>query len=174
MRGFDDPLKRDERLPLNHWRRRRGIGGVSSRHHLWYQQRVPLSRLSSRQHGPRARPRKKRPLDYAIVDMISRTYPLVDEARTPLIISGPAEEAESALRCTLALLVKNLVAAPKADSDEEAGLSISWRHLRRKVPCRYPNGTRYRQSRIDAPADDLELHWQHLRSAEHPTNAFSG
>ena len=54
----------------------------------------------------------QRPLHYAIVDEVDNI--LVDEARTPLIISGPAEEANQ-LYGVLALVVKNLVAAPKPD-----------------------------------------------------------
>src|SRR6266568_5073039 len=60
--------------------------------------------------------KSQRPLHYAIVDEVDNI--LVDEARTPLIISGPAEEANQ-LYGVLALVVKNLVAAPKPDSDDE-------------------------------------------------------
>ena len=58
----------------------------------------------------------QRPLNYAIVDEVDNI--LVDEARTPLIISGPAEEANQ-LYGVLALVVKNLVAAPKPEDDDE-------------------------------------------------------
>src|SRR6266851_6627145 len=57
----------------------------------------------------------QRPLHYAIVDEVDNI--LVDEARTPLIISGPAEEANQ-LYAVLALVVKNLVAMPKPSDDE--------------------------------------------------------
>ena len=57
----------------------------------------------------------QRPLHYAIVDEVDNI--LVDEARTPLIISGPAEEANS---CTASspVVAKNCVGA-QADDDEE-------------------------------------------------------
>jgi preprotein translocase subunit SecA len=59
----------------------------------------------------------QRPLHYAIVDEVDNI--LVDEARTPLIISGPAEEANQ-LYSVFAAVVKNLVAAPKPDDDDQA------------------------------------------------------
>ncbi|MCA1645903.1 MAG: preprotein translocase subunit SecA, partial [Chloroflexi bacterium] len=58
----------------------------------------------------------QRPLSYAIVDEVDNI--LVDEARTPLIISGPAEEANQ-LYGVLSFVVKSLVAAPKPADDEE-------------------------------------------------------
>src|SRR5204862_7274717 len=58
----------------------------------------------------------QRPLNYGTVDEVDNI--LVDEARTPLIISGPAEEANQ-LYGVLALVVKNLEAAPKPADDEE-------------------------------------------------------
>jgi preprotein translocase subunit SecA len=58
----------------------------------------------------------QRPLHYAIVDEVDNI--LVDEARTPLIISGPAEEANQ-LYTVFALVVKNLVAMPKPPDDED-------------------------------------------------------
>jgi preprotein translocase subunit SecA len=58
----------------------------------------------------------QRDLHYAIVDEVDNI--LVDEARTPLIISGPAEEANQ-LYTVFALVVKNLVAAPKPGENEE-------------------------------------------------------
>ena len=59
----------------------------------------------------------QRPLHYAIVDEVDNI--LVDEARTPLIISGPAEEANQ-LYAVFATVVKNLMAVPKPEEDEEA------------------------------------------------------
>ncbi|HEX8967695.1 MAG TPA: preprotein translocase subunit SecA [Chloroflexota bacterium] len=56
----------------------------------------------------------QRPLHYAIVDEVDNI--LVDEARTPLIISGPAEEANQ-LYTVFATVVKNLVAMPKQEDD---------------------------------------------------------
>src|ERR1700682_2215287 len=58
----------------------------------------------------------QRPLHYAIVDEVDNI--LVDEARTPLIISGPAEEA-NLLYGVLAKVVMRLEAAPKPTDDEE-------------------------------------------------------
>src|SRR5437588_9369385 len=58
----------------------------------------------------------QRPLHFAIVDEVDNI--LVDEARTPLIISGPAEEANQ-LYSVFALVVKTLVAMPKTSEDEE-------------------------------------------------------
>src|SRR5919204_4059541 len=58
----------------------------------------------------------QRALHYAIVDEVDNI--LVDEARTPLIISGPAEEANQ-LYAVFAMVVKNLVAAPKPEENEE-------------------------------------------------------
>jgi preprotein translocase subunit SecA len=60
--------------------------------------------------------KSQRPLHYAIVDEVDNI--LVDEARTPLIISGPAEEANQ-LYGVLAAVVKNLVATPKPDEGED-------------------------------------------------------
>src|SRR5437868_11413214 len=58
----------------------------------------------------------QRPLHYAIVDEVDNI--LVDEARTPLIISGPAEEANQ-LYTVFAMVVKSLVAMPKPADDED-------------------------------------------------------
>src|SRR5712691_3312343 len=58
----------------------------------------------------------QRQLHFAIVDEVDNI--LVDEARTPLIISGPAEEANQ-LYAVFALVVKNLVAVPKPSDDQE-------------------------------------------------------
>jgi len=58
----------------------------------------------------------QRPLHYAIVDEVDNI--LVDEARTPLIISGPAEEANQ-LYSVFAVVVKNLVAADKPEDDQQ-------------------------------------------------------
>src|SRR6266567_3918200 len=58
----------------------------------------------------------QRPLHYAIVDEVDNI--LVDEARTPLIISGPAEEANQ-LYTVFAMVVKNLVAMPKVEDEDK-------------------------------------------------------
>jgi preprotein translocase subunit SecA len=59
------------------------------RHHLRHQQRVRL-RLPARQHGDASRGALPARLHYAIVDEVDSI--LIDEARTPLIISGQAED----------------------------------------------------------------------------------
>ena len=72
-------------------RRRRAPRGLRLRHHLRHQQRVRL-RLSARQHEVPARGHgPARPFHYAIVDEVDSI--LIDEARTPLIISGPTEDS---------------------------------------------------------------------------------
>jgi preprotein translocase subunit SecA len=58
----------------------------------------------------------QRPLHYAIVDEVDNI--LVDEARTPLIISGPAEEANQ-LYSVFALVTRNLVGMPKLEDEDE-------------------------------------------------------
>jgi preprotein translocase subunit SecA len=112
--SFDDPLKHpDERL--NHWRpvaRREAYQadityGTNNEFGFDYLRDNMVWEPDQK---------VQRPLNYAIVDEVDNI--LVDEARTPLIISGPAEEANQ-LYGVLALVVKNLVAAPKPDSDEE-------------------------------------------------------
>ena len=60
------------------------------RHHLRHQQRVRV-RLPARQYGAPARRSVQRGHHYAIVDEVDSI--LIDEARTPLIISGPADDA---------------------------------------------------------------------------------
>ena len=72
-------------------RRRRAPGGLRLRHHLRHEQRVRL-RLPARQHEVRPRATaSSASCNYAIVDEVDSI--LIDEARTPLIISGPAEES---------------------------------------------------------------------------------
>ena len=59
----------------------------------------------------------QRAFNYAIVDEVDSI--LIDEARTPLIISGPAEDSSDLYR-TVDLVVKQLVADPSAyDKDEK-------------------------------------------------------
>ena len=61
------------------------------RHHLRHEQRVRL-RLPARQHeGRRSSATSSASCNYAIVDEVDSI--LIDEARTPLIISGPAEQS---------------------------------------------------------------------------------
>jgi preprotein translocase subunit SecA len=58
----------------------------------------------------------QRELHYAIVDEVDNI--LIDEARTPLIISGPAEEANQ-LYEVFARVVRQLTGAPKPPDDED-------------------------------------------------------
>ena len=61
-------------------------------------------------------PKVQREHNYAIVDEADNIF--IDEARTPLIISGPAEEANK-LYTVFAALAKHLVAAPKPEEGED-------------------------------------------------------
>src|ERR1700716_3065347 len=111
---FNDPLKHpDERL--NHWRpvpRREAYQadityGTNNEFGFDYLRDNMVWEPEMK---------SQRPLHYAIVDEVDNI--LVDEARTPLIISGPAEEANQ-LYGVLALVVKSLAAPPKPDDDDE-------------------------------------------------------
>ena len=62
----------------------------TGRHHLRHEQRVRL-RLPPRQHASRQADLAQREFHYAIIDEVDNI--LIDEARTPLIISGPANES---------------------------------------------------------------------------------
>ena len=77
----------------------RAAEGLRLRHHLRHEQRIRL-RLPARQHaagGPRRRPlsrsatsSRRAACTIAIIDEVDNI--LIDEARTPLIISGPAHD----------------------------------------------------------------------------------
>jgi preprotein translocase subunit SecA len=120
---FDDPAKHpDERL--NHWRpvhRREAYAadityGTNNEFGFDYLRDNMQWDLEGK---------VQRELHYAIVDEVDNI--LIDEARTPLIISGPAEEANK-LYEVFAQIVKHLVGAPKApegeDEDPEADVII--------------------------------------------------
>ncbi len=62
--------------------------------------------------------RVQRPLNYALVDEVDSV--LIDEARTPLIISGPAEDS-SAMYTRINKLIPQLVKQDKEDSEEYTG-----------------------------------------------------
>ncbi|MCP3323952.1 preprotein translocase subunit SecA [Aeromonas hydrophila] len=62
--------------------------------------------------------RVQRPLNYALVDEVDSV--LIDEARTPLIISGPAEDS-SAMYIQVNKLIPLLVKQDKEDSEEYTG-----------------------------------------------------
>jgi preprotein translocase subunit SecA len=112
--SFDDPLKHpDERL--NHWRpvpRREAYQadityGTNNEFGFDYLRDNMVWETDQK---------VQRELHYGIVDEVDNI--LVDEARTPLIISGPAEEANQ-LYSVFARVVTNLTAAPKPDENEE-------------------------------------------------------
>ena len=65
-----------------------------------------------------AQERFQRPLHYALVDEVDSI--LIDEARTPLIISGPAADS-SELYIAINKLIPSLVEQEKEDSDEFQG-----------------------------------------------------
>ena len=88
------------RAPLPRARGRRDPGqhapvraarGLRRRHHLRHQQRVRL-RLPARQHGVEHDDLVQRGHAFAVVDEVDSI--LIDEARTPLIISGPADQPQ--------------------------------------------------------------------------------
>jgi preprotein translocase subunit SecA len=112
--AFHDPLKHpDERL--NHWRpvERREAYEAD----ITYGTNNEFGFDYLRDNMVWEADRKvQRLLHYAIVDEVDNI--LVDEARTPLIISGPAEEANQ-LYAVFAVVAKNLVGAPKGEDDEE-------------------------------------------------------
>ncbi|MDO2948247.1 preprotein translocase subunit SecA [Aeromonas simiae] len=62
--------------------------------------------------------RVQRPLNYALVDEVDSV--LIDEARTPLIISGPAEDS-SELYIRVNTLIPKLVKQDKEDTEEYTG-----------------------------------------------------
>ncbi|MCL1134763.1 preprotein translocase subunit SecA [Shewanella hafniensis] len=62
--------------------------------------------------------RVQRPLHYALIDEVDSI--LIDEARTPLIISGAAEDS-SELYIKINLLIPNLIRQDKEDSEEYVG-----------------------------------------------------
>ncbi|AEY00638.1 preprotein translocase, SecA subunit [Oceanimonas sp. GK1] len=62
--------------------------------------------------------RVQRPLNYALVDEVDSV--LIDEARTPLIISGPAEDS-SELYKRIDTLIPKLVKQDKEDTEEYTG-----------------------------------------------------
>ncbi|MBV9327928.1 MAG: preprotein translocase subunit SecA [Chloroflexi bacterium] len=111
---YNDPLKHpDERL--NHWRpvERREAYDAD----ITYGTNNEFGFDYLRDNMVWEADRKvQRPLHYAIVDEVDNI--LIDEARTPLIISGPAEEANQ-LYSVFAMVAKNLVAVPKIDDDED-------------------------------------------------------
>src|ERR1700716_747584 len=112
--AFHDPLKHpDERL--NHWRPVERRDAYMADITYGTNNEFGFDYLRDNMVWEPDR-KSQRPLHYAIVDEVDNI--LVDEARTPLIISGPAEEANQ-LYGVLALVVKSLAAPPKPDDDDE-------------------------------------------------------
>src|ERR1051326_142295 len=111
---YNDPLKHpDERL--NHWRpvERREAYAAD----ITYGTNNEFGFDYLRDNMVWEPDRKaQRPLHYAIVDEVDNI--LVDEARTPLIISGPAEEANP-LYGLFAQVTRNLVGMPKLEDEDE-------------------------------------------------------
>jgi preprotein translocase subunit SecA len=111
---FSDPLKHpDERL--NHWRPVRRSEAYKADITYGTNNEFGFDYLrDNMQMDPEAK--VQRELHYAIVDEVDNI--LIDEARTPLIISGPAEEANK-LYEVFASVVRNLVAASKPEEGED-------------------------------------------------------
>jgi preprotein translocase subunit SecA len=93
----------------------RSAGRLCLRHHLRHQQRIRL-RLSARQHEVRPAEMVQRGHNFAIVDEVDSI--LIDEARTPLIISGPTEDrSDSLLRSTTIIASNPARAGPGTSKD---------------------------------------------------------
>lgn len=73
--------------------------------------------------------RVQRPLYYALVDEVDSV--LIDEARTPLIISGPAEDSSSLYQAVDAI-IPNLKEQDKEDSEEYHGTGHYTRDLKNR------------------------------------------
>ncbi len=127
----------------------RAPGRLRLRHHLRHEQRVRL-RLPARQHGVVAEDLVQRGHNFAIVDEVDSI--LIDEARTPLIISGPAEQS-ARWYSEFARVVDRLVRASEGEGDYEVDES------KRTIAV---DRARRRQGR--GPA----RHRQPVRVGEHP------
>jgi preprotein translocase subunit SecA len=93
---------------------------MSRRRHLRHQQRARL-RLSARQHEVRLASRwSSAVINYAIVDEVDSI--LVDEARTPLIISGPLDDRSEIYNTIDAFILK--LDAPDYEVDEKQRTAI--------------------------------------------------
>src|SRR5919199_1463213 len=111
---FDDPAKHpDERL--NHWRPVNRRDAYAADITYGTNNEFGFDYLRDNMQWELAG-KVQRELHYAIVDEVDNI--LIDEARTPLIISGPAEEANK-LYEVFAQIVKHLVGAPKAPEGED-------------------------------------------------------
>jgi preprotein translocase subunit SecA len=113
--SYEDPLKHpDERL--NHWRPVERREAYEADITYGTNNEFGFDYLRDNMVWEPDR-KAQRPLHYAIVDEVDNI--LVDEARTPLIISGPAEEANQ-LYSVFAMVAKNLVGMPKIEDEDEA------------------------------------------------------
>ncbi len=84
--------------------------------------------------------RVQRPLFYALVDEVDSV--LIDEARTPLIISGPAEDSSS-LYQAIDAIIPNLQEQEKEDSEEYQGTGHYTRDLKNRQAYLTENGQIY-------------------------------
>ena len=84
--------------------------------------------------------RVQRPLFYALVDEVDSV--LIDEARTPLIISGPAEDSSS-LYQAVETIIPNLQEQEKEDSEEYHGTGHYTRDLKNRQAFLTENGQIY-------------------------------
>ena len=84
--------------------------------------------------------RVQRPLFYALVDEVDSV--LIDEARTPLIISGPAEDSSSLYQAVDAI-IPNLKEQEKEDSEEYRGTGHYTRDLKNRQAFLTENGQIY-------------------------------
>ena len=84
--------------------------------------------------------RVQRPLFYALVDEVDSV--LIDEARTPLIISGPAEDSSS-LYQAVDTIIPNLQEQEKEDSEEYHGTGHYTRDLKNRQAFLTENGQIY-------------------------------
>src|SRR5919199_416856 len=111
---FDDPAKHpDERL--NHWRPVNRRDAYAADITYGTNNEFGFDYLRDNMQWD-LEGKVQRDLHYAIVDEVDNI--LIDEARAPLIISGPAEEANK-LYEVFAQVVKHLVAADKAPEGED-------------------------------------------------------
>ena len=126
--------------------RRPSATSLRGRHHLRHQQRARL-RLPARQHEVHTE-HVQRDLHFAIVDEVDSI--LIDEARTPLIISGPSEQTPSSTS-VVNRVIPRLSAGEKGDDNE--GIEETGDYwLDEKAPAAPPSPRGHAQGRADAAA----------------------
>lgn len=89
---------------------RRAPSGIPGRHHVRYKQRIRFDYLRDNM-AISPKDLVQRQHNYAIVDEVDSV--LIDDARTPLIISGPVPKGDDQLFEQLRPLVERLVEAQK-------------------------------------------------------------